>query len=294
MHAGFVIFALVTARELYERVRTAAGELYDGREAASIAALVLEEAAGVTRARMLADPDRVISHDIDVEGIAGQLRSGRPVQYILGSADFCGLKFSVGEGVLIPRPETEELVGWILSEEKDARRILDIGTGCGAIAVTLAGRMPSASVRATDISPQALEAARGNAGANGVRVELLRADILAAPEEWEGVWEAGVYDFVVSNPPYIPLSDTPEMHVNVRGYEPHTALFVPDADPLVFYRAIGRHALWMLRPGGTLYFEIYEGFARQTEELLVGLGYTDIEVRKDINAKPRMVRCRRR
>lgn len=284
----------MTAKELFSLFRETAGEVYDRREAASVAWLMLEGMAGINRERLLPDPDAVVEVPDGLERILGELRSGRPVQYIMGRCEFNGLEFRVREGVLIPRPETEELIGLVAAENPGARSVLDIGTGSGAIAVSLSKRFPGASVRATDISCEALAVARGNAEANHADVEFFHADALAGQDEWEGVWRDAMFDVIVSNPPYIPSGDIMAMHRNVTAYEPHTALFVPDSDPLVFYRAIAGHAVRLLRPGGGLYFEIYERFAEGMCRLLDGFGFTDIEVMRDINGKNRMVRCRKR
>ncbi len=303
----------MTRNELFQIFHSAAAEAYDGREAMSVAWLMLEGAAGVTRSDLLVSPDAGVAVPVRLPEMLGELRSGRPVQYILGRCEFCGLEFRVREGVLIPRPETEELVVWVVRENRadtnvstaNAARILDIGTGSGAIAVTLAAagtagvtgvkRMPGdVAVTAVDISDEALAVARENAALNGVAVEFRKADALSEPGKWEGAWSEGMFDVIVSNPPYIPLHDLPSMDRNVKEYEPHLALFVPDGDPLVFYRAIACHALWLLRSGGRLYFEIYEDFAAEMRELLEGLEFADVEVRQDINGKNRMVRCRKR
>ena len=280
--------------ELYESVRDAAGTLYCDEEAAALARLVIEEETGFSRIKMLSDPDSDIIKPANWDHMLEEIRSGRPIQYILGRTEFFGLDFKVREGVLIPRPETEELIDWVLHSDHDAESVLDIGTGSGAIAVTLAKRMPHASVRAIDISSSALEIARGNAADNGTIVEFLRVDILTYRSEWDGEWKSESYDVIISNPPYIPVSDIPSIHTNVREYEPHTALFVPDDDPLVFYRAIGANACWLLRSNGALYFEIYEHYAEMVKELLKSQGFSEIEVRKDINGKDRMVRCVKR
>ena len=284
----------MTSKELFNIFREAACEVYDRREAVSVAHTMLEDLAGISRTRLFLYPDAEIDVPADMERILGELRSGRPVQYITGRCEFNGLEFRVREGVLIPRPETEELVELVAAENAGVRSVLDIGTGSGAIAVSLAKLLPEACVRATDISPEALAIARGNAVANGVDVEFFQADILSESSDWEGTWADAMFDIIVSNPPYIPAGDIPFMHRNVVGYDPHIALFVPDFDPLVFYRAIAGHAVRLLAPGGGLYFEIYEHFAEEMRGLLEGFGFADIEVIRDINGKNRIVRCRKR
>jgi release factor glutamine methyltransferase len=209
------------------------------------------------------------------------------VQYVLGQAQFCDLTFEVAEGVLIHRPETEELVSRVAADAAEGARILDVGTGSGAIAVALAKMVKGAKVVAVDISEIALEIAAKNAAKNGVDVEVIKADALA------DMSHLGQFDIIVSNPPYIPQSDLSSMNRNVVDYEPHTALFVADNDALCFYRSIAQNGLTMLRNGGGLYFEIYEQFGSQIAAMLEGMGYRDVVVAKDIFGKDRMVWSRR-
>ena len=197
------------------------------------------------------------------------------MQYAVGHTEFYGHRFAVREGVLIPRPETEELVSWVVHDERRARALLDVGTGSGCIAASLALALPGAEGCAADLSDAALAIAAENFRTLGARVTLRKADALGGA--------------IVPNPPYVPQSDLAAMHANVRGYEPPEALFVPDDDALRFYRAIARAGRRMLRPGGKLYFEIYERSAGQMRLLLGEEGYTDTEVREDLNGKPRMV-----
>lgn len=192
------------------------------------------------------------------------------------------------EGVLIPRPETEELAAWIVADERQARRLLDVGTGSGCIAATLALELPGAEVFGADISEKALATAAENCRTLGAAVTLRQADALNGlaeqfPER---------FDVVVSNPPYVPQSDRAAMHPNVRDHEPAEALFVPDGDPLRFYRAIARAGRRMLEPGGKLYFEIYHTAAGALDRLLAEEGYGAIRLREDMNGKPRMLCAR--
>ena len=223
----------------------------------------------------------------DLEESVRQLAAGRPVQYVLAHTEFCGMTFEVGEGVLIPRPETEELVAAAAAEAVAGTAALDVGTGSGCIAVSLARLIPDARVTAVDLSPQALAVARRNAVRLGAEVRFVQADALAGLHELPDA----AFDLIVSNPPYVPQSDRAAMHVNVRDYEPPEALFVPDDDPLRFYRAIGRAARRLLRPDGRLWFEIYERLADETARLLADEGFGDIAVRRDINDKPRILCC---
>lgn len=273
-----------TRRELLERLTTRLAGLYDAREARSIALIALSALSGLSAAALLTDPGAPISAD-GFDAIAAQLAAGRPVQYVVGHTEFYGHRFAVREGVLIPRPETEELVAWVARDEHSARTLLDIGTGSGCIAASLALALPDAAVCAADISDTALKIAAENCRTLGARISLRRADALGDLAE---VFP-GPFDVLVSNPPYVPQSDLATMHANVREYEPREALFVPDDDPLRFYRAIARAGRRMLRPGGRLYFEIYERSADGMRGMLCEEGYTDTEVREDLNGKPRMV-----
>ena len=273
-----------TRREVIDRIRRAIAPLYEPREAEQIARRFVFERCGITLTQYAVAPEA--QADIpDLEESVRQLAAGRPVQYVLAHTEFCGMTFEVGEGVLIPRPETEELVSWVVHDERRARALLDVGTGSGCIAASLALALPGAEVCAADLSDAALAIAAENFRTLGARVTLRKADALG------GLDEAfpGPFDAIVSNPPYVPQSDLAAMHANVRGYEPPEALFVPDDDALRFYRAIARAGRRMLRPGGKLYFEIYERSAGQMRLLLGEEGYTDTEVREDLNGKPRMV-----
>ena len=260
--------------------------LYDAREARSIALAAVAELSGLSPSALLTDPEA----ELAVEGLeeaAARLAAGEPLQYVVGHTEFYGRRFAVREGVLIPRPETEELVDAILHGEREARRLLDVGTGSGCIAASLALGMPGTEVFAADISDDALTVAAENFQQLGAAVTLRKADALNGLEE--AFPER--FDAIVSNPPYVPESDRAAMHVNVREYEPPEALFVPDDDPLRFYRAIGRAARRLLRPDGRLWFEIYERLADETARLLADEGFGDIAVRRDINDKPRILCC---
>ena len=212
--------------------------------------------------------------------MAARRLAGYPLQYLLGEWEFFGLPFYVGEGVLIPRPETEELVRWIAeSPAPDNPAVLDVG-----IAVTLARLIPESRITAVDISEKALSIARENARRLDAKVDFRQGDALG--ELFPGQREQ--FDLIVSNPPYIPRSEKASIRVNVTGYEPAEALFVEDGDPLIFYRAIARNARRLLRPGGRLYFEIHENFADETFRMLTREGFPDTAVRRDLNDKNRM------
>ena len=214
-----------------------------------------------------------------------RLQKQEPIQYILGYSDFCGLRFKVTPATLIPRPETSELVEWIANEATDGASILDIGTGSGCIAISLAHRMPQSKMTAWDISNEALAVATENSKTNDCAVTFKQVDILSYQPSGEQ------FDIIVSNPPYIKEVEKKQMHSNVLDWEPHTALFVPDNDPLLFYRTIATKGLSLLKPGGKLYFEINRAHGQETVEMLESLGYTDTELRKDFADNDRMIRA---
>ena len=220
-----------------------------------------------------------------LDNAIARLQKQEPIQYILGYCDFCGLRFKVNSSTLIPRPETGELVEWVANEATGNERILDIGTGSGCIAISLAHRLPRASVEAWDISAEALKTAEENSRNNGAEVTFNLVDIL----NYTPVNVS--HDIIVSNPPYIKDLEKQNIAANVIEWEPHTALFVPDNNPLLFYRAIAEKGKTILSPGGRLYFEINRSHGKETMEMLASLGYTDIELRKDFADNDRMIRA---
>lgn len=275
-------------RAIIDRLTRAGETLYGPEEAARIARMIVAGRSGISEAALLADPAEPLElaeRDIPIE----ELRSGRPVQYILGHAEFCELDFTVREGCLIPRPETEELIFHITRSGIRPRSILDVGTGSGCIAVALKKRFPEAAVTAIDLSDAALAIARENADKLGAEIEFRRADALRL----EQTLPDAVFDLIVSNPPYIPQSEEALMRINVTRYEPHEALFVPDDDPLLFYRAIARAARSLLADGGSLWFELHEKLAAETRGLLLREGFSRTELLHDLNDKPRMLWSRR-
>ena len=280
-----------TRSEITAFIAEAVRGLYPEREARRIALTAAAALSGESEAKFLADPNQRVNID-GVERCAAQLAAGCPVQYVTGRTEFCDMTFHVDGSVLIPRPETEELVLW--AEQCAAGfqrpRILDVCTGSGCIAIVLAAHLPQAKVTALDISHAALETARRNASMNGVRIRFIEDDALNGMPSLAGE----TFDIIVSNPPYIPHSEIESMHVNVTRYEPHEALFVDDADPLVFYRAIARAARTMLSEGGSLLFEVHEAWAERTAEMLRREGFGQTEVRNDLFGKPRMTCSRRR
>lgn len=287
-----------TRRENIERICSAITPLYDPREARNIAEWVICESEGISRSQLLV----FVNEESTIENldmVISELASGRPVQYILGKGEFMGDVYAVGEGVLIPRPETEELVAWICSDTADMRRaglagrsevrILDLCTGSGCIAIALARNIAESKVVALDISPEALDYARRNVERLAPEVQIIEGDVLSGAERCVD----GEFDIIVSNPPYIPASDIATMHINVRDHEPHRALFVADEQPLIFYESIADSALKLLHPGGRLYFEIYEKLGSELCSMLQAKGFTNITMRCDLNDKPRMICCQR-
>lgn len=276
-----------TRRETIRRIAEALRSLYPEREALQIARILVAERSGLTPTELLVNPEENVRIE-GLEELIAALAAGRPLQYVLGYTEFCGLRIGVREGVLIPRPETEELVGRIVRQAPPSPKVLDIGTGSGCIAIALDRLIAGAEVHAVDLSERALAIARENAAALGSYVRFFRADALGDLHEAAG----RQYDIIVSNPPYVPAGDRTAMRRNVTGYEPAEALFVPDDDPLRFYRAIARSARRLLRPGGSLWLEIDERQAEAIRRLLASEAYEAIEIYLDMNDKPRMAWCR--
>lgn len=227
------------------------------------------------------------------ETVLSELQSGKPIQYIMGETFFYGLPFKVNPSVLIPRPETEELVDWILSvcREKDStsgiENIIDIGTGSGCIAICLKKNLPSAHVQALDIAADTLKTAKENAVLNGVVIDFIEDDILKTT----ATDFAKPFTVIVSNPPYIKVDEMGDMHQNVLANEPHRALFVSNENPLIFYEAIANFALINLSKDGLLFFEINEYLGEQTVNLLKDKGFVNIELKKDMQGKDRMIKA---
>ena len=254
------------------------------REAISLARIIFEDVFGITNFQRKDNFDA--SKQTRLSEIHVALEKGEPIQYVLGQADFYGLKFKVNESVLIPRPETEELVKWILDSlnfEKNYK-VLDIGTGSGCIPITLKKANHSLGVYACDISPAAIDIARTNATNNNSEVYFFQTDILD-----ESKWPDLNPDIIVSNPPYIPRSEMDKVGESVRKYEPELALYVDDADPLLFYRKIAEFAKKNLNPEGQLFFEVNEYNAKEIVNLLATAGFSKIRLKKDMQDKDRMV-----
>ena len=252
---------------------------------------------GLSTAQLLAERDIRLSEEQQrwMDGAICRLENNEPLQHVLGYCEFYGRKFKCDGRALVPRPETEELVEWITSMHNAQctmhnLNILDIGTGTGCIALSLAKELPMAKIIALDISKEALSLARENAEMLEVEnVDFIEGDILNMGDEHVVAREK--YAVIVSNPPYVRECEKADMEANVLDYDPHTALFVSDEDPLIFYRAIGEFALTHLTTNGALYFEINQYLGRETCDLLIGLGYRNVELREDINGNARMVRA---
>ncbi|MFI3278167.1 MAG: peptide chain release factor N(5)-glutamine methyltransferase [Rikenellaceae bacterium] len=275
-------------RDILERLHQAAAPLYGVREAHQISRIAAMEVWGFTPTDLILKIDEEHEGELkELEHIASEIASGRPLQYILGESEFCGLTLSLKEGVLIPRPETEELVNLIVEEyARTTPKILDIGTGSGAIAISLAHHIKGSRLFALDLSQDALGIAKANAERNALPITFIEGDALLGVEN---ATEEREFDVVVSNPPYIPRSESSLMRPNVLDFEPHLALFVEDDNPLIFYRSIARSSLVMLKSGGRLYFECHEDYVFHVEQLLRDKGYHEVQSAKDINNKPRMV-----
>lgn len=259
---------------------------YSAREAAGLARIICCELLGQDTVDYYLGKDIILSSKQadELGDIMRRLRNFEPIQYVQGVARFLGREFKVAPGVLIPRPETEELVELMLKETPADARILDIGTGSGCIAVSLSKELPGAKVTAWDVSEKALGVARENNAALQADVRFVLRDVLdcrSSPEE--------CYDVIVSNPPYVLEREKLEMERNVLDWEPSLALFVPDADPLLFYRRIAELGRTLLVPGGRLYFEINRAFGEETAAMLRGQGYINLRILKDISGNDRIV-----
>ena len=278
---------IIEVNRIAKHIKENLGSYYPAGEVAAFTRIIATEILGIPQMTFFLKENVELIHEQEatLEDAIKRLQKYEPIQYIQGYSDFCGLRFKVTPATLIPRPETSELVEWVASEATGNERILDIGTGSGCIAVSLANKMPQSEVTAWDISAEALAVATENSSSNGTEVLFEQVDIIAyQPEEKQ-------FDIIVSNPPYIKENEKSAMHSNVLDWEPHTALFVPDSDPLLFYRTIAKKGLTLLKPGGTLYFEINRAHGAETTEMLAGLGYTGIELRKDFADNDRMIKA---
>lgn len=264
-------------------------KIYPEEEIRSITHIINYTVINIDKLHFLSKNDQQVSlkESARVEEICERLKTGEPLQYILGETVFYGCRLKVNPHFMIPRPETEELVDLIIKENHGFKgRIIDIGTGSGCIAIAIAANLPDASITAFDISDNALTTARENASLNNVKIDFLRADLFK-PESFPDMEK---FDIISSNPPYIRVSEKKYMKKNVLGFEPHIALFVPDDDPLVFYRAILDLSRTILNTDGKIYFEINEAMGKNLYQLIELSGYADIKILPDINGKERIIK----
>ena len=275
---------MTTRRDIFNLIVHTIEPMYGIDEARHIAEMIILAKGDISRNDLIIEPQKeLIIEDLDT--ILEELKIWRPVQYIIGYADFRDMNLEVRDGVLIPRPETEELVEWIATDTIEGASILDIGTGSGAIAIALSREIKNSHVWAMDISHKALDVARCNGKRYAPSVTFVEGDALS---DFSTLID-DKFDIIVSNPPYIPQADIVSMRKNVVDYEPATALFVPDNDPLVFYRSIAQTSKKILKGGGKLYFEIYELLATEMIDMLRDEGYSNIILREDFRGKPRMI-----
>lgn len=277
-------------KQFFELAHQLLNNLYPTQEIDALAKQLLQKVCGINRTDILMykNKDLLLEKREELEQMLHRLQLGEPIQYIFGETEFFGMTFKVAPGVLIPRPETEELVDLILHENQvPGLSLLDIGTGSGCIAITLAKRLPLAKAEAWDISTNALSIAEENSRINSSVVTFRHIDVLKETSKEH----SPRFDIIVSNPPYVCEEEAETMHCNVLQYEPHLALFVPNNDPLRFYRKIAELGISLLRNKGKLYFEINERFGNQTAEMLENLGYSQIGIVKDIFGKERIVKA---
>lgn len=279
----------------YDEFATALESLFDPREAQSIARIVFEDCFQLQRSQF-AQATLNDTQANRLESIFSALQRKEPLQYILGQADFYGLKFKVDPRVLIPRPETEELVEWVLETISSpvvstSPRILDIGTGSGCIPITLAKKIPQAELWGLDVSAAALALAQENAQLNQVQVHWLEVDILQEVLWPQHFSNKSTFDAIISNPPYIPEREQLLMPAQVTQFEPHLALFVSNDDPLIFYRQIAHFAKQYLRTNGYLFFECNEYNASEVATMLSEMAWEEIVLQKDLSGKERMIRA---
>lgn len=281
----------MTFAELKAHIHNSLQSLYPKSEINSFYFILLEHYGNYTTAEVLANVSTQLTDNITkaIQQAITELQTAKPIQYILGETEFFSNRFFVDENVLIPRPETEELVDWVLQTYPDKTyplHILDVGTGSGCIAISLAKALPEAQVTAIDVSPKAIAVAQRNTKCNKVKIKFLQRDILQTetlPEK---------YNIIISNPPYVRELEKNEMHSNVLNYEPHLALFVPDDRPLLFYEQIATLAQQYLKPKGRLFFEINQYLAAEMQVMLAQKNFTEITLRQDLSGNDRMLCAR--
>jgi len=282
-----------TIKDVFADYKQGLDKIYDTNEIGAITLLTISEICNTSKAKIKAFPEDEVSPEQagKLKSILEELKTGKPIQYILGKTEFYGLPFNVSPSVLIPRPETEELVEWAIETVGSLKlavgSLLDIGTGSGCIAISLKKNLSGFKVSAIDISADALQTAASNSTLNVVDIEFIEDDILNIKSEIEIL----KFEIIISNPPYVTLHDKTQMHTNVTDFEPHTALFVPENDPLIFYNAIAEFAVTSLTENGLLFFEINESYGKETVKLLADKGFKNIELRKDMSGRDRMIRA---
>lgn len=277
---------------IFEQAHILLHDLYPEKEIEALVKQLLQRVCNQSRTDILMYKNReiLLENRSEAMQILNRLQTGEPIQYIFGETEFYGSIFKVSPGVLIPRPETEELVDLIIKENKDLEQfILDIGTGSGCIAISLSKHLPLSNVEAWDISKDALDIAFQNNALNKTKVEFSQIDIL----NFSSKELSKRYDVIVSNPPYICEEEASTMHINVMNNEPHLALFVPNEDPLLFYRTIAGLGLEILSKRGKIYFEINERYGQQTVNMMTAIGYSNAIIIKDIFGKDRIVSAQR-
>jgi protein-(glutamine-N5) methyltransferase, release factor-specific len=273
---------------IINRIKSELSALYDKNEVESFVSLLLDKICGLNTTKRLISDKIYLSDEQNgrIDDALERLKRYEPIQYIIGYTDFYGLTLRTDRRALIPRPETEELVDWILQECSTVGNVLDICTGSGCIAVCLAKYLKEAKVSALDISSEAIGLARENALNHQLDIVFYQKDIMATDSLWQK------FDLIVANPPYVTLNEKIDMMPNVLNYEPSLALFVDDEDPLIFYRTIARFARKNLVDGGMLFFEINRKFGKETVDLLASMGFVDIAPKKDISGNDRFIKCK--
>lgn len=304
----------MTIHEARKKLENELTTIYHKEEAQNIAGWVIENISGLSPATLALNKQTTLTDEQlkKLNTFSGRLMKHEPVQYVLNEVWFCGMRFYVDHHVLIPRPETEELVEWIISNLKfpfDKLNILDIGSGSGCIPISLKRKLRKAHIWSCDISTEALQVAKRNAATLGAAIKFLQLDFLNANDANDtnnandanenandandandGVKHLPLFDIIVSNPPYVPLGNKSKMDRNVTDYEPHTALFVPNEDPLIFYKAIAVFGKKHLSAGGNIFVEIHEEMGKDVKALFLKQGYSSVEIKTDMQGKERMIR----
>lgn len=279
----------MTVAEVADKIKLKLHQQFNANEIRQITLLLLRHFWQISETEFYIEKQKKLNEQFDTSFLQSLnlLQQHTPIQYVISTAEFYGLKFSVDENVLIPRPETEELVNWIITENKGIQTIIDIGTGSGCIAVALAKNMKHTKMYALDISEKAIKKAEQNAENNDVCIDFFCNDILS-----ENDFTQIKFDCIASNPPYVCESEKAKMKQNVLNFEPHSALFVPDSDALKFYRAIADFAILHLADKGKIYVEINENLAEETQNLFKQKGFGYTELKKDLNNKNRMLKIK--